>query len=73
MILPCDISVLGYDDGLLARYSRPKLSTLNYPIKDIAIQAANIALDAVTNKDDQRHNNKEYKYIPIIVKRGPTV
>ncbi|WP_077342135.1 LacI family DNA-binding transcriptional regulator [Pseudocolwellia agarivorans] len=70
--VPNDISVLGFDDVLLSRYSRPKLSTLHYPIKDMAIQAANIALAAVSNKTEESSKNNEYKYIPIIVKREST-
>lgn len=74
--VPNDISVLGFDDVLLSRYSRPKLSTLHYPIKDMAIQAANIALNAVSKKESKLISKveikKEYKYIPFIVKREST-
>jgi len=69
--VPNDISVLGFDDVLLARYSRPKLSTLHYPIKEMAIQAANLALSSVKNKTVST-TTQEYKYIPIIVKREST-
>jgi len=69
--VPNDISVLGFDDVLLARYSRPKLSTLHYPIKEMAIQAANLALSSVQNKSVST-TTQEYKYIPIIVKREST-
>ena len=69
--VPADISVLGFDDVLLSRYSRPKLSTLNYPIEEMAMQAANIGLElsakqAITVK----YNN--YKHIPRLVKREST-
>ncbi|MBB1405191.1 LacI family DNA-binding transcriptional regulator [Pseudoalteromonas sp. SG44-5] len=69
--VPYDISVLGFDDVLLSRYSRPKLSTLNYPIGKMAIQATNIALELSTNNtiiDDR----KNYKHIPRIIKREST-
>jgi len=70
--VPNDISVLGFDDVLLSRYSRPKLSTLHYPIKEMAIQAANIALDAVSNNIKVPQKREENKHVPIIVKREST-
>lgn len=69
--VPSEISVLGFDDVLLSRYSRPKLSTLNYPIEKMAMQATNIALELSTNSkviDDR----KNYKHIPRIIKREST-
>ncbi|MDG1731510.1 MAG: LacI family DNA-binding transcriptional regulator [Thalassotalea sp.] len=69
--VPSDISVLGFDDVLLSSYSRPKLSTLNYPIEEMAMQAANIALDLSVSElaIDKKQN---YKYIPRLVKREST-
>jgi len=69
--VPSDISVLGFDDVLLSRYSRPKLSTLNYPIEEMAMQATNIAL-ALTNQQAEVNDSKSYKYIPRLVKREST-
>jgi len=69
--VPSDISVLGFDDVLLSRYSRPKLSTLNYPIEEMAMQAANIALE-LTAKQADTNKSKNYKHIPRLVKREST-
>ncbi|WOH36568.1 LacI family DNA-binding transcriptional regulator [Thalassotalea fonticola] len=69
--VPTDISVIGFDDVLLSRYSRPKLTTLNYPIEEMAIQAANLALD-LANKNDKNNNTKDFKYIPTLTKREST-
>ncbi len=69
--VPYDISVLGFDDVLLSRYSRPKLSTLNYPIEEMAMQAANIGLELST-KQVELNLNKNYKHIPRLVKREST-
>jgi LacI family transcriptional regulator len=69
--VPSDISVLGFDDVLLSRYSRPKLSTLNYPIEKMAIQATNIALELST-KNTVIDDRKNYKHIPRIIKREST-
>lgn len=69
--VPSDISVLGFDDVLLSRYSRPKLSTLNYPIEEMAMQAANIGL-VLTAKQVKTIEDNNYKYIPRLVKREST-
>jgi LacI family transcriptional regulator len=69
--VPSDISVLGFDDVLLSRYSRPKLSTLNYPIEEMAMQAANIGLD-LSAKQVEIDKCKNYKHIPRLVKREST-
>jgi len=69
--VPADISVIGFDDVLLSRYSRPKLTTLNYPIEEMAMQAANITLE-LTGKQTEVNKSKNYKYIPRLVKREST-
>ena len=69
--VPSDISVLGFDDVLLSRYSRPKLSTLNYPIEEMAMQAANIGLE-LSDKNTELNIDKNYKHIPRLVKREST-
>jgi LacI family transcriptional regulator len=69
--VPTDISVMGFDDVLLSRYSRPKLSTLNYPVEEMAMQAANIGLE-LTIKHSDINKNKSYKHSPMLVKREST-
>ncbi len=69
--VPSDISILGFDDVLLSRYSRPKLSTLNYPIEEMAMQAAGIALE-LSAKKVEVNDSKNYKHIPRLVKREST-
>ena len=69
--VPSDISVLGFDDVLLSRYSRPKLSTLNYPIEEMAMQAANIALE-LSAEQTKTNKGEGYKHIPRLVKREST-
>jgi len=69
--VPSDISVLGFDDVLLSRYSRPKLSTLNYPVEQMAMQAANIGVELV-EKQPVNTKNKGCKHIPRLIKREST-
>ncbi|XQW83530.1 LacI family DNA-binding transcriptional regulator [Thalassotalea piscium] len=67
--VPQDISIIGFDDVLLSRYSRPKLTTLNYPIELMAKQAANLALQLASRSESDKQN---LKHIPRLVKREST-
>lgn len=42
--VPKDISLIGFDDVLIARYLHPKLTTIRYPVIAMATQAAQLAL-----------------------------
>jgi LacI family transcriptional regulator len=42
--VPEKMSLVGFDNGLIARYVRPRLTTINYPIKIMAKQAAQLSL-----------------------------
>ncbi|WEF28993.1 HTH-type transcriptional regulator GalR [Klebsiella aerogenes] len=42
--VPQEISLIGFDDVLVSRYVRPRLTTVRYPIVTMATQAAELAL-----------------------------
>ncbi len=42
--VPQEISLIGFDDVLISRYVRPRLTTVRYPIVTMATQAAELAL-----------------------------
>ena len=42
--VPNDVSVIGFDDVLLARFLHPKLTTIRYPIETMSTAAAQLAL-----------------------------
>ena len=52
---------------LLAKYCRPKLTTLRYPIEMMATHAAKLALDCA--KGEFPEPGTTFKYTPTIVKR----
>ena len=47
--VPGHISLIGFDDVLISRYLRPRLTTIRYPIVAMATQAAELAL-ALANR-----------------------
>ncbi|GLX78568.1 transcriptional regulator [Thalassotalea insulae] len=69
--VPQDVSVIGFDDVLLSRYSRPKLTTLHYPIEEMAEKAAQLAL-ANCEQVSIHQSSETFKYLPRLVKREST-
>jgi len=53
--VPNAISLMGFDNGLIAKYLHPKLSTMHYPIQTMAEQAAELSLTLA------KGNNSEIK------------
>lgn len=47
--VPEEISLIGFDDVLISRYVRPRLTTVRYPIVTMATQAAELALALAQN------------------------
>lgn len=68
--VPNDVSIIGFDDVLLSNYSRPKLTTLHYPVEKMAKHAAELAI-AYSGDCDSKLG--ELKYIPFLVKRESTI
>ena len=65
--VPNEVSIIGYDDVLLAEYCRPKLTTLRYPIEMMAMKATELALAYRAGETPQQGST--FKYAPTIVKR----
>jgi LacI family transcriptional regulator len=65
--VPNAVSVIGYDDVLLAKYCRPKLTTLRYPIEVMAMRAAELALRYAAGEKPEA--GITFKYTPTVVKR----
>ncbi|GAB3480505.1 substrate-binding domain-containing protein [Marinomonas epiphytica] len=65
--VPRDLSLVGFDDGLIAKFLRPKLTTVHYPIDAMAEQAAHLA-NLLANK--QANTLRQISYRPNLVKRA---
>ena len=68
--VPKDVSVIGFDDVLLSKYSRPKLTTMNYPIVQMAEEAALLSLQLINGEKTQ---NRKNKYLPRLIRRESTI
>ncbi|MHA2940231.1 LacI family DNA-binding transcriptional regulator [Vibrio sp. RC27] len=63
--IPNDISLVGFDDNLFARYLTPALTTINFPIEQMSIEAVQLTLQKL-NKNKRDVN---FKLNPALVVR----
>jgi len=69
--VPEDVSVIGFDDGLAASYSRPKLTTIHYPITEMAQHAAQLSIMLGSEQADLAIETNKV-FTPRLVKRQST-
>ena len=63
-----DISVVGYDDAIIARYLRPKLTTVRFPMCEMGKFAVKLVLQMNANKS----TDLLLKMTPELIIRGST-
>lgn len=66
--IPESMSVIGFDDGHIARYIYPRLTTIRYPIQVMANQAVKLSLELASNEQTEHHDHK--LFMPILVRRS---
>lgn len=64
--VPDDISVIGFDDIPIARYTDPQLTTIRYPVVSMARLATEIALEGAAGADDK---TATHCFMPTLVRR----
>lgn len=67
MNIPEEISIMGFDNVFFGPYFRPKLSTINYPIREMGQMAARCVLKEVYGQTD---HEIQHKYEPTVVMRS---
>ncbi|MDG4869033.1 substrate-binding domain-containing protein, partial [Guyparkeria sp. 1SP6A2] len=65
--VPNQISIIGFDDGLIARFVHPSLTTIRYPIEMMAERAAHLAL--ALSRDDVIEEETAL-FTPTLVRRN---
>lgn len=66
--VPNDVSIIGFDDVMLAQFCRPKLTTMHYPIEIMATRAADLALAYAQGQEPVTQDT--FKYLPTIASRN---
>ncbi|KZK69353.1 transcriptional regulator [Shewanella baltica] len=54
--VPEDVSVIGFDDLSIARACRPRLTTMHYPIEEMANYATDLAIKLASNATTESRN-----------------
>ncbi|MCG9683359.1 substrate-binding domain-containing protein [Vibrio sp. Isolate23] len=65
--VPQQVSMMGFDDGLIARYVHPHLTTVRYPIQMMADKAARLAL-SLASQDPLESGTMIFS--PTVVRRN---
>lgn len=64
--VPEEVSLIGFDDILFARYLTPKLTTMNFPIEQMSLEAVQLVIQKLgNNKCDVN-----FKLLPSLVVRN---
>ncbi len=66
LCIPEDVSVVGFDDVIFARYFRPKLTTMRYPISMMAGLAARMAIQLAKGETPEQ---APAAFRPVLVRR----
>lgn len=54
--IPEDISIMGYDNRIIAKYARPRLTTISLPLYEVGMMAAKTLCEIIQN---QAHQDKQ--------------
>ncbi|WP_426370416.1 LacI family DNA-binding transcriptional regulator [Pseudocolwellia sp. HL-MZ7] len=65
--VPEDVSVMGFDDVLIASTSRPGLTTMHYPIYDMGQYATQLSIQLTHN--DKKPVNQSHQFMATLVER----
>lgn len=60
-----DISVVGYDNSLFSQHINPKLTTINFPVTEMGVEAAQKVLSLIKKTD----YSMQYELIPELIIR----
>lgn len=64
--VPEQVSIVGFDNGLIAKFVKPKLTTVSYPIQLMAEQATKLSLAIVQGK---KIETEQTLFSPTLIKR----
>ncbi|WP_185234432.1 LacI family DNA-binding transcriptional regulator [Teredinibacter franksiae] len=66
--VPEDVSVVGFDNLYVSTACRPKLTTMDYPVEEMANYAANLAINLSTG--DNKVSSQTHLFMPTLVERN---
>lgn len=70
LLVPRDLSLVGFDDAPLARYCNPALTTIRHPVAEMGRAAANLVIDLAEGAT--RSSTDVIVFTPRLIVRGST-
>lgn len=67
--VPEDISVVGFDDVIVARFCRPQLTTMRYPLSLMAVKATQMAMQLASGVTEETQENSSHVFRPVLIRR----
>lgn len=68
--VPEDVSVIGFDDVMFAKVCRPSLTTMRYPVDEMAKYAVDLSISLTAkNAEEVTDFNKTHLFMPNLVER----
>ncbi|WOH36014.1 LacI family DNA-binding transcriptional regulator [Thalassotalea fonticola] len=68
--VPQDVSVIGFDDLLISVACLPQLTTMHYPVEEMASYAAKLAIELSENSIS---SGRTHLFMPHLVERGSVI
>jgi LacI family transcriptional regulator len=65
--VPEDVSVIGFDDLIVGRACRPRLTTMHYPVEEMASYATDLAIKLIS--PNHKPSNQTHLFVADIVER----
>ncbi|EAR09477.1 LacI family DNA-binding transcriptional regulator [Reinekea blandensis] len=69
--IPQEVSVVGFDDVILARILKPHLTTIRYPINEMGALAAKLALSSMD--DSPINRDQSLRFTPRLIERQSVI
>ncbi|MER2492913.1 LacI family DNA-binding transcriptional regulator [Catenovulum sediminis] len=66
--VPEEVSVIGFDNLFVTQACRPKLTTMSYPVEEMAAYATELAINLSQNKNKVK--NRTHLFMPYLVERN---
>jgi len=67
--VPEDVSVVGFDDVIVARFCRPQLTTMRYPLSLMAVKATQMAMQLASGVIDDIQEKNSHVFRPVLIRR----
>jgi DNA-binding LacI/PurR family transcriptional regulator len=70
--VPTDLSLIGFDNSILARISDPQLTTIAQPIEEMGAKVIELLVNEITNTHEKNKVMQRVTLSPLLIIREST-